>query len=106
LSVNLEEWSMLQRNGLLGLTGLVAVAGLAVAAPAPPINPQVEGREPNPVIREFHETEKPATETGAGLAFTGQSKRDEHVTQDAQTVPSADVKTILLEMLSRLYIPG
>jgi hypothetical protein len=67
---------MLLRNGLLGLMALVAVAGLAVATPAPPIDPNIEGREPNPVIREFYETEKPVPEYGAGPVIPARSNFD------------------------------
>ncbi|MBA4065433.1 MAG: hypothetical protein C0501_17315 [Isosphaera sp.] len=41
----------------VGLFGLVAAAGVAGAAP---IDPPPEGREPNPVVREFYGAE-PAT---------------------------------------------
>lgn len=45
------------RNGLLGVVAVLALAG--VAAADPPVNPLVEGREPNPVAREFHEPASP-----------------------------------------------
>ena len=35
-------------------------ATAALAAAAPPVNPLVEGREPDPVAREFHLPDKPA----------------------------------------------
>lgn len=49
---------MMLRNGLLGAALVLVVAGSVNAEP--PVNPLVEGREPNPVVREFYETE-PAT---------------------------------------------
>lgn len=53
------------RNGLLGL-----VAGLATTAAVaePPVRPLVEGREPNPVARQFHEAEPPTFGYGGGPA--------------------------------------
>lgn len=65
---------MIPRNGLMAVTGLIAVSGLAAAAP--PINPFIEGREPNPVVREFYETEKPVSEYRAGPVIPAQSKSD------------------------------
>jgi hypothetical protein len=44
---------MFLRNGMLGLMILSSVGGTVGAEP--PINPLVEGREPNPVAREFYE---------------------------------------------------
>jgi hypothetical protein len=46
------------RNGLLGFVVLFSMTGAAVAAPDQPIHPQVEGRESNPVDREYYRTEK------------------------------------------------
>jgi hypothetical protein len=46
---------MALRKGVLGLIGVVAAVGSMRAEP--PVNPLVEGREPNPVVREFHEPE-------------------------------------------------
>ena len=54
------------RNGLLGLAALVAMTGSVLAAP--PVDPLVEGREPNPVVREFHETEPLAFGYALGLS--------------------------------------
>jgi hypothetical protein len=39
------------RNGLLGLAGVFVLAGVAAARPT---DPHVDGREPDPVAREFH----------------------------------------------------
>lgn len=47
---------MSPRKGLLGLLGVLAVAG--VVAAEPPINPLVEGRELDPIAREFHEPDR------------------------------------------------
>jgi hypothetical protein len=44
-------------KGILGLVGVLALAGLTAAEP--PVNPLVEGRETDPVAREFHLPEKP-----------------------------------------------
>ena len=49
---------MVLRKGVLALFAGVAVAGVASAGP--PSNPLVEGREPHPVVRQFHGAE-PAT---------------------------------------------
>ena len=46
---------MSMRNGLLGLVVVLGLGGAAQATP--PVNPLVEGREPNPVAREFYEEE-------------------------------------------------
>ena len=45
------------RKWLPGLVGVLAVAGVAPAEP--PVNPLVEGREPDPVTREFYQSDKP-----------------------------------------------
>jgi hypothetical protein len=45
------------KTGMMTLAAVIGTTGLAGAAP--PINTQVEGREPNPVVREFHESEVP-----------------------------------------------
>jgi hypothetical protein len=72
------------RTGSLGLLGLIAGGGLAVAAP--PINPFVEGREPNPVIREFHELEQPVAgyETGPFVPLRSKFGCDQTVMEDWQ----------------------
>jgi hypothetical protein len=44
------------RKGLLAMFAGIAVAGAASAEP--PVNPLVEGREPDPVVRQFHDTER------------------------------------------------
>lgn len=54
---------MCLRKGLLGLAALLTMTGAVLATP--PVDPLVEGREPNPVVREFYETE-PATFGYAG----------------------------------------
>ena len=41
------------RKMLLGLGGAVAVAGAGPVLAEPPVNPLVEGREPNPVARQL-----------------------------------------------------
>ena len=85
-------------NGLVGLTGLFVGASLAVAAP--PINPQIEGREPNPVVREFYETEKPIQEYGTGPVLPERSRLNHR---------EADWPAIVTELwemfLLRLTIP-
>jgi hypothetical protein len=66
---------MSMRNGLLGLMALVVEAGLALAAPAPPTYPQqVEGRETNPIAREFYQAEKSVERLGSGPEFPTRSK--------------------------------
>jgi hypothetical protein len=46
---------MAMRKCLLGLGLVLGMANVAGATP--PVSPMVEGREPNPVAREFYETE-------------------------------------------------
>lgn len=50
---------MSMRNGLLGLAGLLTATG-AIAAKPPelPADPRVQGWEPTPIAREFHEAEQ------------------------------------------------
>src|SRR5262249_59630164 len=49
---------MPMRNGLLGLAGVLALAAAASAAPpGPPVDPHVDGREPDPIVREFYQPE-------------------------------------------------
>ena len=54
------------RKGLLGFVAGVATAW--VVAAEPPVRPLVEGREPNPVARQFHEAEPPTFGYGGGPA--------------------------------------
>jgi hypothetical protein len=46
---------MSPRTALLGLLWVFGVAGQVAAAP--PVNPLVEGREPDPVAREYHQAD-------------------------------------------------
>lgn len=48
---------MSPRTALLGLMGAIAIAGQIAAAP--PVDPFVEGREPDPVAREYHQADSP-----------------------------------------------
>ena len=48
---------MSPRKVLMALMGVIASTGLV--AGEPPVNPLVEGRELNPVAREFHQAETP-----------------------------------------------
>lgn len=43
------------RKSLLGLGVVLGLANLAGATP--PVSPMVEGREPNPVVRDLYQTE-------------------------------------------------
>ena len=45
---------MFLRSGVLGLGGVLAAAG-AAKPPELPAGPPVEGREPTPIAREFHQ---------------------------------------------------
>ncbi len=58
----------------LGLFGVMAATESALAAP--PVNPQVEGREPNPVIRDFYLPDSPPFEYGAGPVAPGEALSD------------------------------
>jgi hypothetical protein len=60
---------------------LAAGAGLALAAP--PMKPEVEGRESNPVAREYYEPEKPRQEPGTGQTPFRHLKWDEEVAQES-----------------------
>ncbi|MCE9567573.1 MAG: hypothetical protein K8U57_36700 [Planctomycetes bacterium] len=55
---------MCLRKGLLGLAAMFTITGSVLAEP--PVNPLVEGREPNPVVREFYETEPAPFEYAGG----------------------------------------
>jgi hypothetical protein len=58
---------MARRKGLLGLAAAVAAVGLgADKPPGLPADPRVEGREPNPVVREFHQADPATPDYGAG----------------------------------------
>ena len=47
---------MFLRTGVLGLAGVLVGAGAAAAKPPGlPAGPPVEGREPTPIAREFHQ---------------------------------------------------
>ena len=52
------------RKALLGFLGIVVAAGLMGAKT--PENPLVEGREPNPVVQQFHLPEPPPFEYPGG----------------------------------------
>jgi hypothetical protein len=65
---------MSMRSGLLGLLFLVAASGPSIAAPAPPINPQVEGRETSPISREFYQAEKSVERNGSGPEIPSRSR--------------------------------
>ena len=49
------------RKCLAGIAGVLLAAGVAVA-----IDPHVEGREPTPMAREFHEADAPPVRSGSG----------------------------------------
>jgi hypothetical protein len=61
------------RKGVLALFAGVAVAGVASAEP--PASPLVEGREPNPVVRQFHGVEPATFGYGGGPAIPAQASR-------------------------------
>jgi hypothetical protein len=63
---------MLMRYGLLGLITLIALVGQASAAP--PLNPQVDGREMDLVAREYHQAEKSAERNSIGPTIPSPSK--------------------------------
>jgi hypothetical protein len=48
------------------LGGVVAVAGVVATAAEPPVGPLVEGREPNPVVRDYHDADPPTFGYGPG----------------------------------------
>jgi hypothetical protein len=48
---------MSPRKALLGLAGVIGLTGSAAAGP--PVSPLVEGREPDPVAREFYRDSTP-----------------------------------------------
>ena len=79
---------------LLGLLGAIGLAGQIAAAP--PVNPLVEGREPDPVAREYYRDDAPAGRYVAPVENPGQP------TPAAVLVLSAIVWDLLLD---RLTIP-
>lgn len=85
---------MALRKCLLGLAGAIAVAG--VTAAEPPINPLVEGREPDPVTREYYLPEKPLG------GYVSSPMMPERVNPDVWVAIAAGV---LEAMLDRLTFP-
>lgn len=90
------------RTMILGLAAVVAAAGLAAGKPPGlPIDPQVEGREPNPVARDFHEPE--AVPAGFGAVSVAPA------TTGAEPGPNAGRLAALSRLgetiLDRLTIP-
>jgi hypothetical protein len=61
------------RKMLLSLGGAVAVAGVVAVAAEPPVSPLVEGREPNPVVRDYHDADPPTFGYGAGPVAAAQA---------------------------------
>jgi hypothetical protein len=61
----MEESCMSLRKALFGL---FAILMMGTALATPPENPLVEGREPNPVVREFYLEEAAPFEYGGGSA--------------------------------------
>ena len=62
-------------KALLGLLGVFGLSGLV--AGEPPASPLVEGREPNPVAREFYQTEKPVSGYVAPTAVSDAPNTDD-----------------------------
>ena len=85
---------MSPRTALLGLLGAIGLAGQIAAAP--PVSPLVEGREPDPVAREYYRDDAPAGQYVAPAGNLGQP------TPAAVLVLSAIVWDLLLD---RLTIP-
>lgn len=58
------------RNHLLGLAGLLAAAGVAAAnPPGDAVRPQVDGREPTPIARDYYEPEAAVAGFSAVASF-------------------------------------
>jgi hypothetical protein len=93
---------MSMRKGLLGLAGMIGVTGLAAGVPEPPINPHVEGRELNPVVREFYESEKPVQGYSPGPVILNSSTVDPDAETAGFVAVVADTWDLLLD---RLTIP-
>jgi|HubBroStandDraft_5_1064220.scaffolds.fasta_scaffold615695_1 hypothetical protein len=73
---------MLLRYGLLAFMALIAGAAIALAVPSPPIKSEVEGRESNPVAREYYEPERPMGKA-AGQTILHPSKWDEQAAEES-----------------------
>jgi hypothetical protein len=58
------------RKCLLGVAGVLVAAGVAVAdkSSSPSADPHVEGREPTPLARQFHEPDPPKS-GGGGIEW-------------------------------------
>jgi len=90
---------MAPRRGLLGLAGVIAAAGLA--AGEPPVNPLVEGRESDPVAREFYLPEKPPGGGVSAPVMPEQTDPD----RDAAGAWGAIVEGAWEALLDRLTFP-
>jgi hypothetical protein len=85
---------MLMRNGFLGLMLLIALSAAALAAP--PNKPLIEGRETDPVAREYYQGEKPAERPGNAPALPSSSKGEWVDMPNSWTEIVADACQVLL----------
>jgi hypothetical protein len=91
---------MAPRRGLFGLAGVIAAAGLA--AGEPPVNPLVEGRESDPVAREFYQPEKPPGGSVSAPMMPEQTNPDR---RDAPGAWAAMVAGVWESFLDRMTFP-
>ena len=69
------------RKCVMAMAGMLVAAGVA-AADKPtglPVDPHVEGREPTPIAREFHEADAPPVRGGSGSIEWQNRPGDEQV---------------------------
>ncbi len=76
----------------LGLVGLLAVTGRV--AGEPPVSPLIEGREPNPVVRDLYQTEEPVG------CYVAPPEGDRGPVTGAQATFPALVWEVLLDQLT------
>jgi hypothetical protein len=89
---------MPMRTGLMGLAGVLVAAGAAAARP-PGLPPHVEGREPTPIAREFHEPDAVVPAGGTVPALP-------RLTWTPDVTPLAGLITGVYDvMLNRLTVP-
>lgn len=88
---------MTVRNGLLAMATGLAVAGTGAAQP--PVGPGVEGREPNPIARDYHQSEPATFGYGGGPAAAA---------RPSSALPGAGWWTVAVVweiMLDRMTVP-
>lgn len=80
------------RKSLLGLAGVFVAAGVAVAGKpsSVPAHPHVEGREPTPIAREFHQPDAPPPAKNSG-GERQQRPSEDQVRRGSEVLPGGAV---------------